>query len=180
MKDQMNYYKHYEKLMKMKLEESIVKTSEYHSFSEIYPRITESIRLKREIERLNNKLKSEKERSSKFKIKREITITKTKLKKNNLLKRLHGESKQEAIFQRTLKLNSSKMYVSSFAKKSQNSFAKKYQKILGQPIRNFQRKLRRSLHRNLPPSLFNLRELDVAEKGLALREWFQENRKKIR
>jgi len=168
----MNYYKHYEKLMKMKLEESIVKTSEYHSFSEIYPRITESIRLKREIERLTNKLKSEKVRSSKFKIKREITITKTKLKKNNLFKRLHGESKQEAIFQRKLKLGTMKMHVSSFAKK--------YQKILGQPIRNFQRKLRRSLHRNLPPSLFNLRELDVAEKGLALREWLQENRKKIR
>ena len=164
----MNYYKHYEKLMKMKLEESIMKTSEYHSFSEIYPRITESIRLKREIERLTNKLKSEKERSSKFKIKREITITKTKLKKNNLLKRLHGESKQEAIFQRTLKQNSSKMHVPSFAKK--------YQKILGQPIR----KLRRSMRKNLPPSLFNLRELDAAEKGLALREWLQEKRKKIR
>ncbi|MCK4885055.1 hypothetical protein KAS24_03190, partial [Candidatus Bathyarchaeota archaeon] len=122
----------------MKLEESIMKTSEYHSFSEIYPRITESIRLKREIERLTNEYKSEKARSSKFKIKREITITKTKLKKNNLLKRLHGESKQEAIFQRTLKHNTSKMHFPSFAKK--------YQKILGQPIRNFQRKLRRSLH----------------------------------
>jgi len=171
-KDQINYYKHYEKLMKMNLEESIVKTSEYHSFSEIYPRITESIRLKRELERLTNKLKFEKARSTKFKIKREITITKTKLKKNNLLKRLHGESKQEASFHRKFKLNTSKMHVSSFAKK--------YQKILGQSIKNFQRKLRRSLHRNLPPSLFNLRELDVAEKGLALREWLQEKRKKIR
>lgn len=164
----MNYYKHYEKLMKMKLEESIMKTSEYHSFSEIYPRITESIRLKREIERLTNKLKSEKVRSSKFKIKREITITKTKLKKNNLFKRIHRESKQEAIFQRTLKHNSSKMHVSSFAKKGYTT--------LGQSIR----RLRRSLHRNLPPSLFNLRELDATEKGLALREWLQENRKKIR
>ena len=154
--------------MKMKLEESIMKTSEYHSFSEIYPRITESIRLKREIERLTNKLKSEKVRSSKFKIKREISITKTKLRKNNLFKRIHRESKQEAIFQRKLKHNSSKIYVPSFAKK--------YQKILGQPIR----KLRRSMHKNLPPSLLNLRELDATEKGLALREWLQENRKKIR
>ena len=172
MKDQMNYYKHYEKLMKMKLEESIVKTSEYHSFSEIYPRITESIRLKREIERLTNKLKSEKARSSKFKIKREITITKTKLKKNNLLKRLHGESKQEAIFQRKLKLGTTKMHVTSLAKKGYTT--------LRQATRKLRRKLRRSLHRNLPPSLFNLRELDVAEKGFALREWLQENRKKIR
>lgn len=172
MKDQMNYYKHYEKLMKMKLEESIVKTSEYHSFSEIYPRITESIRLKREIERLTNKLKSEKARSSKFKIKREITITKTKLKKNNLLKRLHGESKQEAIFQRKLKLGTTKMHVTSLAKKGYTT--------LRQATRKLRRKLRRLMHRHLPPSIFNLRELDVAEKGLALREWLQENRKKIR
>lgn len=164
----MNYYKHYEKLMKMKLEESIMKASEYHSFSEIYPRITESIRLKREIERLTNKLKSEKVRSSKFKIKREITITKTKLRKNNLFKRIHRESKQEAIFQRTLKHNSSKTHVPSFAKKGYTT--------LGQSIR----KLRRSMHKNLPPSLFNLRELDATEKGLALREWLQEKRKKIR
>jgi hypothetical protein len=171
-KDQMNYYKHYEKLMKMKLEESIVKTSEYHSFSEIYPRITESIRLKREIERLTNKLKSKKERSTKIKIKKEINIAKTKLRKNNLLKRLHGEGKQEAIFQRTLKLNSSKMYVSSFAKKRYMT--------LEHAITNFRKKLRRSMHRHLPPSIFNLRELDASEKGLALREWIQENRKKNR
>jgi len=158
--------------MKTPLEQPIVNTSEYHSFSETYPRITESIRLKRELERLTNKLKSEKAGSSKFKTKREITITKTKMKRNNLFKRLHGESKQEAIFQRKLKLRTMKMRCSLFAKK--------LQKRLGQPNKNFKRKLGRSLHRNLPPSLFNLRELDVSEKGLALREWLQENRKKIR
>jgi predicted nucleic acid-binding Zn-ribbon protein len=171
-KDQMNYYKHYEKFMKMTLEQSIVKTSEYHSFSEIYPHITESIRLKREIKRLNNKLKSEKERSAKFKIKKEITITKTKLKKNNLLKRLHGESKQEAIFQRKLKLGTTKMHVTSLAKKGYTT--------LRQATRKLRRKLRRSMHRNLPPSIFNLRELDTAEKGLALREWIQEKHKQHR
>jgi len=171
LKDQMNYYKHYEKLMKMPLEQPMVTTSEYHSFSEIYPRITESIRLKRELERLTNKLKSEKAGSSKFKTKREITITKTKMKRNNLFKRLHGERKQEAIFQRKLKLRTMKMRGSSLVKK--------FQKRLGQPNKNFKRRLRRSLHRNLPPSLFNLRELDVSEKGLALREWLRENRKKL-
>jgi len=171
-KDQMNYYKHYEKLMKMPLKQSIVKTSEYHSFSEIYPRITESIRLKREIERLTNKLKSEKERSAKIKIKKEINIAKTKLRKNNLLKRLHGESKQETNFHRKLKLNTSKMYVSSFTKK--------HYMTLEHAITNFRKKIRRSMHRHLPPSIFNLRELDASEKSLALREWIQENRKKTR
>jgi hypothetical protein len=158
--------------MKMTLEQSIVKTSEYHSFSEIYPRITESIRLKREIERLTNKLESEKERSAKIKIKKEINIAKTKLRKNNLLKRLHGENKQEANFHRKLKLNTSKMYVSSFAKKRYMT--------LEHAITNFRKKISRSMHRHLPPSIFNLRELDATEKGLALREWLQENRKKIR
>ena len=156
----------------MKLDQSIVKTPEYHSFSEIYPHITESIRLKREIERLTNKLKSEKERSAKIKIKREINIAKTKLRKNNLLKRLHGESKQEANFHRKVKLNTSKMYVASFVKKRYMTLA--------HAIINFRKKLRWSMHRHLPPSVINLRELDVSEKGLALREWLQENRKKIR
>jgi len=57
---------------------------------------------------------------------------------------------------------------------------KKFRTILGRPIRNFQRKLGRSMHKNLPPSLFNLRELDVTEKGLALREWLEEKRNDLR
>ena len=164
----MKYYMHYEKLMRMKLEQSIVKTSEYSSFSKIYPYIAESIRLKRRIERLTNKLKTEKVSSTKFKIKREISITKTKLRKNNLFKRIHRESEQEAIFQRKLKRGTTKMYISSLTKKGFTT------------LRQSIRKLRRSMRKNLPPSLFNLRELDAAEKGLALREWIRENRKKIR
>jgi len=171
-KDQMKHYKHYERIMKMELEQSVIKTSEYQSFSELYPHIAESIRLKRKIERLTNELKSEKNRGIKFKIKREINVTKSMLRKNNLRKRLHGESKQEAIFHRKFKRSTSKIRYSLFMKKCR--------KILGRPIRNFQRKLRRSMHKNLPPTLFNLRELDVAEKGLALKEWLQENRNKIR
>jgi hypothetical protein len=116
-------------------------------------------------------LKSEEAGSAKFKTKREIAITKTKMKRNNLFKRLDGESKQEAIFQRKLKLRTMKMCGSLLVKR--------FRKRLGRPNKNFKRTLRRSLHRNLPPSLFNLRELDVTERGLALREWLQENRKKL-
>ncbi len=172
MNDQMKYHRYYEKFMKMELSQSIVKIPEYSNFSEYYPYIAESIRLKRIIKRLENKLKSEKVRSSKFKINRELDLTKTKLKKNNLFKRLHGESKQEAIFQRRYKLQYSRMRFSTLAGK--------YPKKLGQKIRKLWGKLRRLIHKNLPPSLFNLRELNTAEKGLALREWLQEKRKKIR
>jgi hypothetical protein len=171
-KDQLEHYKHYERIMKMKVEQSVVETFEYQSFSGLYPHIAESIRLKRKIERLTNILKSEKDKGSEFKIKREITITKSKLRKNNLFKRLHGESKQEAIFHRKFKLNCSKIgYL---------LLMKKFWTTLGQPIRNFQIKLRNFMHKNLPPSLFNLRELDVTERGLALREWLQEKRNDLR
>jgi len=78
-------------------------------------------------------LQSEKPRSTKFKIKREFNITKTEWKKNNLLKRLHGESKQEAIFQRKYKLQSSK--------KRFSSLVDKIQKALFQPIRKLRKKL---------------------------------------
>jgi hypothetical protein len=170
-KDQMKCYKQYERIMKMELEQSVVKTSEYQSFSELYPHIAESIRLERKIERLTNLLKSEKHKSAEFKIKREITVTKLKLKKNNLHKRLHGESKHEAVFRKKFKRSASKLRYSLPAKK--------FRTILGRPIRKAQKKLSRSMYSNLPPSLFNLRELTVAEKGLALREWLQEKRSEL-
>ena len=172
MKDQLKHYKHYERIMKMKVEQSVVETFEYQSFSELYPHIAESIRLRRKIERLTTILKSEKHNGSEFKIKREITVTKSKLRKNNLLKRLHGESKKEAVFNRKFQRNRSKMRYSMLMKK--------FRTLLGRPIRNFQRKLGRSMHKNLPPSLFNLRELDVTEKGLALSEWLEEKRNDLR
>ena len=168
MKDRLEHYKHYERIMKMKLEQSVVETFEFQSFSERYPHIAESIRLKRKIEKLTNILKSENHKELEFKIKREIAVTKSKLRKNNLHKRLHGERKQEAIFQRKFKRYRSKMHYSMLIKK--------FRTILGQPIRNFRTKLGRSIHKNLPPSLFNLRELDVTEKGLVLREWLEEKR----
>jgi len=171
-KDQLKYYRHYERIMKMDIEHSVVEIFEFQSFSESYPHIAESIRLKRKIERLTNILKSEKNKGSEFKIKREIAVTKSKLRKNNLLKRLYGESKKEALFHRQFKRNRSKMRYSLLMKK--------FRTILGRQIRNFQRKLGRSVHKNLPPSLFNLRELDVTEKGLALREWLEEKRNDLR
>ena len=168
----MMHFKHYERIMKMELELSVVDTFEYQSLSELYPHIAESIRLKRKIERLTNKVKSEKDKGLEFQIKREIIVAKSKLRKNNLLKRLYGESKQEAIFNRKLKRNNSKI---------RNSLLmKKFWTTLGRPIKTFQTKVGKFVHKNLPPSLFNLRELDVAEKGLLLREWLQQKRNDLR
>ena len=132
--------------MRMELEQSIVKTSEYSSFSSRYPYITESIKLKRQIKRLTSKLKTEKVRSTKFKIKREISIIKTKLRKNDLLKRLHGESKQEAVFQRKLKLATTKMRVKVLTKKGHTTS--------GQSIRKLRRSMRKNLIIGAPKNLY--------------------------
>lgn len=172
MKNHLKYYRQYEKIMKTGLEQSVTETIEFQNFSEIYPNIAESIRLKREIKRLSKMMKSENRKGSKFKMKKEITIAQSKLRKNKLLKRLNGESKQEASFQRKFKRNRSKMRYSLLMKKLWNS--------LSQRVRKFQKKFERSMHKNLPPSLFNLRELDAAEKGIAVREWLQEKRNYLR
>jgi hypothetical protein len=157
--------------MKLELEQSVVENSDYQSFSEVYPHIAESIKLERKIERLNNLLKSEKHKGAELKIKREITKTKSKLKKNNLNKRLHGEGKQEAIFHRKFKRERSRVRYSLMVKK--------FRTALGGPVRQAQKKLGETMHSNLPPSIFNLRELTVAEKGMALREWLQDKRTKL-
>ena len=172
MKEQQKHYRLYEKIMKTEPEQHLEETVEFKIFSKIYPRIAESIRLKRKIERLTKMMKSEKRTGSEFKIKKEIAITKSKLRKNNLLKRLHCEGKQEASFHRKFKRKHSQMRYSLLMKKFWNR--------LGQPIRKLQRKLVRSMNKNLPPSLFNLRELDATEKGIAVKEWLQEKRNDLR
>jgi hypothetical protein len=147
----------------MNLNQSIVKTPEYQILSKNYPNITESIKLEREMKRLNIKLISNKGKSTQFKIKREIAIIKRKLRKNKLLKRLHGESKQEEIFRKTMKPELSNNIITSLSKK-----------FFVTRITNFRKKIRE----NLPPTIFSLRELDASEKGLELSEWILKTRRK--
>jgi len=166
MKEKAECYPYYEKLMKVKLEQSATETTEYKALAEHYPHLAESIRLKREMERLKEKLKSEKERPSRFQIKREMNVTRAKLKQENMLKRLHGESKQEAIFRTHFIIGTSKEHISSLVMTLRKAYT------------SVQKKLRMLMYRRLPPSVFDLKSLDTAEKGLALREWIQNHGKK--
>lgn len=168
MKEMTDCYPHFEKFMRMKLNQSMVGTVEYQFFRGRYPHLAESIRLKREMGRLETKLKSEKRRSSRLQIKREINVTKAKLRKEGILKRLHGESKQEAIFRRHFMINALKRHISSLVMRGRAT------------LRKVSAHTRSVMHRNLPPSLFDLKSLERAETGLALREWIQERQKKRR
>jgi hypothetical protein len=172
MKDQLKHYRLYKRIMKAELEQSLEETVEFKIFFRIYPRISESIRLKRRIRQLDKKLKSKEYEGSEFKIKRSIALTKSKLRKNNLFKRLHGENKTETLFQKKLKRKRWRSRSSLFLKKIRTR--------LGQPFRKAQKKQGRSVSQNLPPSLFNLRVKDMTERGMVLREWLHAKRENLR
>ena len=79
----------------MPLEQSTENAAGHKIFAKRYPHIAESIRLKRKMERLKKKLKTEK-RSSKFQINRQMNIIKAKLRKikelgNTQFKTIHKE-----------------------------------------------------------------------------------------
>ena len=143
MKEKIEYYRHYKKFMEMKLEQSMAKTPEYQVFANRYPHIAESIRIKRKIERLKKKLKSEKERTSRFQIKKEINTARIRL-------RMRGARPQDTVFHTHFMLHA-----------CTQALRKKYIGI--------QKKLRGIL----PPSIIDLKSLDTVERGLAVREWIQ-------
>jgi len=148
MRKKNEYYPYYEKLMEMSLEDPAEETAEYKILAERYPHLAESIRLRREKRRLKERLRSAANGSTRFQIKREIFRIERKLVQESTQKRLHGETMQEAIFKAFSIMATSR------------------------------RSLRRLVLRKLPPTVFDLRSLDTAEKGLAVREWFQERQRK--
>lgn len=159
-------YRNYEKIMKIKIEQPIDQTAEYQSFSDSYPHIAESIKLKREVKNLKNELESEKKLQKKIKIRQKIYATQKKLKKTDLFKRLRGEKKTESLFQKKFKQKNSKKRYSIFVKKIEKRVRKTFSK--------FRKNLRRTLHKKMPPTVFYLKELNVSERGRILREWLKE------
>ena len=154
--------------MKMGPDQSLTETIEYQSFSETYPNIAESILLKRMLKQLTHELKAQKNQQSQFKLKQRIRVIKAQLKKNSLKKRLHCEGKEEKVFHKKFKGKASK--------KRNAALKKKIRKKIGPPLGTVRMKVRRSMHRNLPPTLLDLNNHDVSEKNLILQEWLQQKR----
>ena len=174
MKEEEDYYPYYEKLTKMSLEEPIVETPEFRLLAERYPHLAESVRLRREVGRLRERLRSQKEKSTKFRLKRDIQRLETKLKQEDIQKRLHGESKQEALFKVRFGIETSKNRVSSIASRAHNILTK-----AKTDARSVDRVLRRSIRKKLPPTVFDLKSLDTGEKGLSVREWLQQRKRNV-
>ena len=123
-----------------------------------------------EIERLKEKRKSLKDRSAKLKIERKIVRTKTKLKLENVFKHLYRENNQEVIFNYRFTIRNLKKKTSSWVRGIYTGSLKEYI--------NFHKSLRKVSRKTLPPTIFNLKSLDLAEKGLSVRGWVQERYKK--
>ena len=169
MKKRVDYYPYYEKLMGMRLEELIEETPEYKILSERYPHLAESIKLKKEMERLKENKNSLQERTARLKIEREIIRTKGKLKRENVHKHLHRENKQEVIFNLKIlknKTSSSAREIYTISQKAYSDLQKDFHKS--------RKNLSKVLHKKLPPTIFNVKSLNVAEKFLSVKEWIQE------
>jgi len=170
MKEKTDYYPQYKKLLKLKDEKPASETKEFRILAERYPHIAESIRLKDEMRRLKEKLKSVKERATKFQMKKEMSNIKAKLKREGIRKKLHGEHKQERLFHTRFVVDLTKEKLSSMRKKSHATLERTHTKV--------GRRLSTLRQQRLPPSLLDLRSLYLAEKNTALKEWVQNHRKR--
>jgi len=164
-----NCYQYYKKLLTMKIEKPVTETREFQALAKNYPHIAESIRLKTEMRRLKETLASAKDRQTRLQAKRQMNSIKAKLRREKILKQLHVEGKHERAYRTRFFLFSTKKRVSSLIVKGLSTSKKAYIKL--------QRKSSILAHRRLPPSIFDLRSLDLTEKNLALKEWLQDRRK---
>jgi hypothetical protein len=167
----MSFYPIYEKLLKMRLETRITDTQEFKVLAEQYPYIAESFRLKTEMRRLGERAKSARDMAARIQIREEISRVRAKQRAVNILKQLHGESKQERAYHVRFVVEGSKDRVSSLIMKVYGH--------LDRVSKNLQKKWCMQAHRNAPPSIFDLRSLDLFEKDSAVRDWIQNRQAQV-
>lgn len=179
MEEDDKYYLCYEKLIRTTPRKPLVEIPEYKNLAARYPHIAESVRLRTEIEGLEKEARSEEEKSVRLQKKRQIGRLNAELRRQGILKRLHGESKQEADFRRRFTINSLKRRLSLLGLRARK-VCSDLQENLQEQSRRSRARARRARAEKLPPSLFDLRSLDSADRGLALTEWVKKRRVRIR
>lgn len=179
MKEKDQYYSYYEKLMRIAPQAAIEETPEYHALAARYPYLSKSIKLGKELERLRRELKSTKERSTRLQIHSQVKSFVRELKRQNIVKHLHGESKRETDYRRRFSIAAASQWLASMAQRVRAAlFAALLE--LQNKLEEQSRKARLSRASKFPPSLFDLRSLDPVDRGSALREWVEKRRSGIR
>jgi len=174
MKEKDDYYPYYEKLMRMAPLMAVEETPEYKALATGCPCLSKSIELQKKLERLRGELRSAKG-STRLHIRSQMKSLVRQLERQDLLKRLRGESKLETNYKRRFAIATLRRQLLSIAKRVRNAYSE-----LENRVEERSRMARLSRVSKLPPSLFDLRSLDPADRGLALREWIEKRGSRIR
>ncbi len=154
-------------------------SSEYQALAASYPHLSEFIRLRKELERLNQELRSTKERSTRLRIGREAKSLTGKLRQQDLLMRVHGESRVQKKYRTRLLVTNVKQRFASIALSARLRVRKAYLE-LQKKLQEQSRRSRYARASTLPPSLFDTRSLDPVDRSSALREWIERRQTRIR
>jgi hypothetical protein len=156
MNNNISCYFCFKKLITKNLDETIEDTFEYKTLYKHYPHLTQSIKLTREKNKLLQKLKSLKG-SARLRERRKVFAIDVSLRRTNMLKRLFGENKPET----TYKIRFTLERLRKTTKESVSALSRRGQDYL---------------HGILPPLIFDLKSLDMIEKGTVLKKWIQKTR----
>lgn len=155
MEEKRDYYPFYQRLMKMPPRTAIEQTAEYRILARRDSYLSESIRISKELDRLREKLKFTSEPAARREIHSEIRRLSGEMRRQGIMKQIHGGSKWEASYKRRF--------------------------ILSSVLEKVKTKLKElSWESRLPPSLVDLRSLDSVDRSLALRQWIKRRRKRMR
>lgn len=176
--------------MRMPPQELAREAPEYQSLAARYPHLSESIRLRKEFQELKQRLQSAKERSVRFQISRRIKILAGRLKRQDLLVRAHGESKRQSEYRFrflimsvkhriNLKQRVLKQRVVSLVLRARLRAYKAHQ-YLQRQLWELSRRSRYARASRLPPSISDMKSLDPTDRGLAMSNWIERHRTRIR
>jgi hypothetical protein len=177
MKEKDEYYSHFEKLMRAAPGTLAPETPEHQTFSARYPYLSESIRLRKEFQRLKQELRTAKEKSTRLQIGREMENLASRLKRHDMLMRLHGESKLLRDYKIRFLIVNAKQRSSSLVLKLQLRIRQVHLSLQNR-LQEQSRRARYTRTSILPPSLRDMRSLDPVDRSVSLRDWIE--RRKIR
>jgi len=161
-KKRMDYYRLYKRLLEMPVEETVSETLEYEVLARRYPYLAESIKLKKEMKRLEGELRSRRRLSTAGQTRTEITRIKVKLKKVEVSKRLYRETRNESLYNLRHSIGTLKARIFTLIGRANATLLEIHART----------------RRAFLSSAFDLRSLYAAEKGLLVKGWLHNHHKK--
>lgn len=162
------YYQHYKKI-RTAIKGDLEHNAEYRALHEQYPHITKTILLNMKKKKTKQRIKTLKG-GAQLREKRKILEIQSRLVVEKILKRIHGENKQEIRYKIRLKLDNSREEILKCKMIVITNFSNRYSslKVLK---RGFNRVIHKTICGRIHPVLFNLGSRNVIENNLVLREW---------